>query len=226
MVRTLKNLSDLKETRFGQPRPRHGLSLLWWFAHDCVQIDFNGRMTAECDPEYRDFGFDLFYNRERLLPYTNLPYYEVGNLSSTDSLPHYVTKNYTGQSDNSNIDRIMVSFNSSWNIFEKIYVTQHSDEVHFDQNHTYCISPKLLKDIQELSLKKFLRKTINYSNQISYQMHCSRTPFPSPAQSVKTESKQSQESKSIKDVCAKCCIILFCMFLFIFVVFLFEIMKK
>uniref|UniRef100_A0A9J8AZD2 Uncharacterized protein n=1 Tax=Cyprinus carpio carpio TaxID=630221 RepID=A0A9J8AZD2_CYPCA len=170
MVRTLKNLSDLKETRFGQPRPRHGLSLLWWFAHDCVQIDFNGRMTAECDPEYRDFGFDLFYNRERLLPYTNLPYYEVGNLSSTDSLPHYVTKNYTGQSDNSNIDRIMVSFNSSWNIFEKIYVTQHSDEVHFDQNHTYCISTDLLKEIKQLSRDKFLKGRTNRSEQLSISM--------------------------------------------------------
>ncbi|XP_026059460.1 uncharacterized protein LOC113044075 [Carassius auratus] len=222
MVRTLYNLSDLRETRFGQPSPRHGLSLLWWFAHNCVQIDSNSRMTALYNPEYGAFGFDLFYNRERLLPYSNRPYYEVGNLNNPGSLPHYVTKKYTGYSDDSNKDRIIVSFNSRWNRFEKIYVTQHSDEVHFDQNHTYRISPKLLEDIQELNLKKFLRKTINNSYQISYQMHC--TPCPSPAPSVKTESNQRQGSKSVKGVCAESCEVLFCIIIIIIIIiFLFML---
>uniref|UniRef100_A0A8C2GAX1 Uncharacterized protein n=1 Tax=Cyprinus carpio TaxID=7962 RepID=A0A8C2GAX1_CYPCA len=170
-MRTLNYLSDLKETRFGQPPPRHGLSLLWWFAHDCVQIDFNGRMTAECNPTNGAFGFHRFHNRDGLLPYSDLPYYEVGNLSSTDSLPDYVTENYTGYSDSSNKDRIIVSFNPRRRRFENIYVTQHSDQVNFDQNHTYRISTELIKDIQDLSRKDFLRGRTNRSEHISIDIH-------------------------------------------------------
>ncbi|XP_043090621.1 uncharacterized protein LOC122341330 [Puntigrus tetrazona] len=224
MVRTLKNLSDLRETGFGRPSPRHGLKLLWWFAHDCVQIDSNGRMTALCNPEYGDFGFHRFYNGDGLLPYFG-KYYEVGNLNTPGSLPGYVTEHHTGYSDDSNTDRIIVSFNSSCNRLEKIYVTQHSDEVNFDQNRTYNISLDLLKDIQELRLKEFLRESVNDSSQISYKMQCRHTPFPSPAQSAKSEPYQSQTVESIKDVCAKCCKMLFYMFLFICVVFLILIAK-
>uniref|UniRef100_A0A672LZD2 Uncharacterized protein n=1 Tax=Sinocyclocheilus grahami TaxID=75366 RepID=A0A672LZD2_SINGR len=241
MVINLNNLSDLRESRFGQPPPRHGLNLLWWFAHDCVQIDFNGRLTAECNPTNGAFGFHRFHNRDGLLPYSDLLYYEVGNLNSTDSLPDYVTENYTGYSDSSNTDRIIVSFGPRRRRFENVYVTQHSDQVHFDQNHTYRISTELIKDIQDLSREEFLREptnhsehisidihqeTMNDSYQISYQMHCRHTPFSSPAQSVKSEPYQSQESKSIKDVCAKCCKMLFCMFLFIFVVFFLLLIMK
>ncbi len=50
MVRALNKLSDLRQTKYGQPPPRHGLNLLWWFAHYCVQIDSNGQMTAQCNP--------------------------------------------------------------------------------------------------------------------------------------------------------------------------------
>uniref|UniRef100_A0A9J8CHI0 Uncharacterized protein n=1 Tax=Cyprinus carpio carpio TaxID=630221 RepID=A0A9J8CHI0_CYPCA len=170
MVRTLKNLSDLKETRFGQPPPRHGLSLLWWFAHDCVQIDSNGRMTAKCNPTNGTFGFKRFHNSDNLLPKIKLPYYEVGNLHNAGSLPDYVTENYSGYSDSSNKDRIIVSFNSRLNKFEKIYVTQHSDKVHFDQNHTYCISTDLLKEIKQLSRDKFLKGRTNRSEQLSISM--------------------------------------------------------
>uniref|UniRef100_A0A671LD26 Uncharacterized protein n=1 Tax=Sinocyclocheilus anshuiensis TaxID=1608454 RepID=A0A671LD26_9TELE len=150
-MRTLYDLSDLRQTGFGQPYPRHGLNLLWWFAHDCVQIDFNGRMTAQCNPTNGAFGFHRFYNGGGLLPYTNLPYYEAGNLSTPGSLPDYVTQKYTGYSDSSNTDRIIVSFNSSWNRFDSIYVTRHSDQANFDQNHTYCISLDLLKRIKRLN---------------------------------------------------------------------------
>uniref|UniRef100_A0A673JFN8 Uncharacterized protein n=1 Tax=Sinocyclocheilus rhinocerous TaxID=307959 RepID=A0A673JFN8_9TELE len=166
MVRILNHLSDLRETRFGQPCPRHGLKLLWWFAHDCVQIDSNGRMTAQCDPANGAFGFHRFYN-ERLLPKTTLPYYEAGNLHTPGSLPDYVTRSYTGQSDSSNTDRIIVSFDSRWKRFEKIYVTQHSNQVRFDQNHTYCVSTDLLKNIKELSRNDFLREPTNGSERVS-----------------------------------------------------------
>uniref|UniRef100_A0A672M3A0 Uncharacterized protein n=1 Tax=Sinocyclocheilus grahami TaxID=75366 RepID=A0A672M3A0_SINGR len=180
-VRTLNNLSDLRESRFGQPPPRHGLNLLWWFAHDCVQIDFNGRLTAECNPTNGAFGFHRFHNRDGLLPYSDLLYYEVGNLNSTDSLPDYVTENYTGYSDSSNTDRIIVSFGPRRRRFENVYVTQHSDQVHFDQNHTYRISTELIKDIQDLSREEFLREPTNHSEHISIDIH----------QSAKNNSYQS-----------------------------------
>ncbi|XP_073698651.1 uncharacterized protein [Garra rufa] len=166
-VTTLNYLSDLRDTGFGQPPPRHGLNLLWWFAHECVQIDFNGRMTAECNPTNGAFGFHRFHNRDALLPYSDLLYYEVGNLNTTDSLPEYVTENYTRYSDNSNKDRIIVSFDPRRRRFENIYVTQHSDLVNFDQNHTYRISTELIKDIQDLSLEEFLRKPTNRSEHVS-----------------------------------------------------------
>ncbi|XDV15715.1 hypothetical protein PO909_015733 [Leuciscus waleckii] len=173
-MRTLNNLSDLKESKFGRPPPRHGLILLWWFANECVQIDFNSRMVALCNPKNGAFGFHRFYNRENLLPNTNLPYYEVGNLHITDSLPEYVTVNYKGYSDNSNKDRIIVLFNLRWNRFESIYVTQHSDMVNFDQNHTYCISIELMKIIQDLSCEEFLRGPIH------------KNP-PNPPQDIRTK---------------------------------------
>uniref|UniRef100_A0A671LD21 Uncharacterized protein n=1 Tax=Sinocyclocheilus anshuiensis TaxID=1608454 RepID=A0A671LD21_9TELE len=171
MVRTLYKLFELRETKYGQPRLRHGLNLLWWFAHDCVQIDFNGRMTAECNPTNGDFGFHRFHNRDGLLPYSDLLYYEAGNLNSIRSLPDYVTKNYTGQSDNSNKDRIIVSFDSRRKKFENVYVTQHSDRMRFDQNHTYRISTELIKDIQDLSREEFLREPTNCSEHIFIDIH-------------------------------------------------------
>ncbi|XP_058650185.1 uncharacterized protein LOC131551323 [Onychostoma macrolepis] len=202
MVRTLNNLSDLKQTRFGQPPPRHGLNLLWWFAHYCVQTDSNVRMTAKCNPANGAFGFHRFYNRDRLLPYTDLPYYEVGNLHNAGSLPDYVTENYTGYSDNSNKDRIIVSFDSRLNKFEKIYVTQHSDQVHFDQNHTYCVSIDLLKDIKELSREEFIRGRTNRSEHISIDI----------PQSTQIQPLQSQST------CEECCTLLTCaLFIVVFI---------
>ncbi|XP_048054352.1 uncharacterized protein LOC125273129 [Megalobrama amblycephala] len=172
MTRTLYDLSDLRETGFGRPPPRHGLILLWWFAHECVQIDSNGRMIAQCDPENGAFGFHRFYNKERILPHSNLLYYEVGNLHITDSLPPYVTEKYTRHSDNSNKDRIIVSFNSELKIFDKMYVTQHSDLVRFDKNHTYCISYDLMKNIKNLGRDESLSVVSNTQEQhVRLQSH-------------------------------------------------------
>ncbi len=192
-VRTLYNLSELRETRFGRPPPRHGLNLLWWFAHYCVQIDSNDQMIAKCNPANGAFGFHRFYNWDRLLPYSDLPYYEVGNLNTPDSLPDYVTKRYTGYSDSSNMDRIIVSFNSRQRRFMNVYVTQHSDQKHFDQNHTYRISLDLLKDIQELNRKDFLRRRTNRPEHISINI-------PQSVQHNQTNTSQRE----------KCCWALLC----------------
>lgn len=169
MVRTLNELSQLKDNRFGQPDPRHGLRLLWWFANECVSIDNYGRITALCNPGTGDFGFRRFYNRieddeDRLLPNNiTLLYYEVGNLNDSGSLPYYVTVNHKRNRADSNKDRIIVGYNSDLRSFDRIYVTQHADPVNFDQNHTYRISQGLIRTIGSLALEEFLRQMKNAS---------------------------------------------------------------
>ncbi|XP_073716645.1 uncharacterized protein [Misgurnus anguillicaudatus] len=175
MVRTLNELSQLKDNRFGQPDPRHGLRLLWWFANECVSIDSYGRMIAQCNPATGEFGFHRFYNRieddeDRLLPNNfTLPYYEVGNLNDSGSLPSYVTVNHNRNRADSNKDRIIVRYNSGLSSFDRIYVTQHADHVNFDQNHTYRISQGLIRTIGSMALGEFLRQTRNQILLQSYQ---------------------------------------------------------
>ncbi|KAK9981510.1 hypothetical protein ABG768_001039 [Culter alburnus] len=219
MTRTLNELSDLRKTRYGWPPPRHGLILLWWFAHECVLIDSNGRMIARCDPAKGAFGFHRFYNWDKLLPRTNLPYYEVGNLNTTGTLPLYVIKYYTGYLDDSNTDRIIVLFNSRWNRFDSIYVTQHSDLVKFDQNHTYCISIKLMKDIKNLSREDFLRKLIlpkrpNPSAHCSIDMTNNEMPNAQPRPSHTPQPVQSET----RCVSKKCCCVLICVLILLFLI--------
>ncbi|KAK9981513.1 hypothetical protein ABG768_001042 [Culter alburnus] len=218
MTRTLDELSDLRKTRYGWPPPRHGLILLWWFAHECVQIDYD-RMIARCNPANGAFGFHRFYNWDKLLPRTNLPYYEVGNLNTTGSLPLYVTQYYTGYIDNSNTDRIIVLFNSRWNRFDSIYVTQHSDQVRFDQNHTYCISIKLMKDIKNLSREDFLKEPIlpkrpNPSEHCSIDMTNNEMPN---AQARPSHIPQPVQSET-RCVSKKCCCVLICVLILLFLI--------
>ncbi|XP_073716652.1 uncharacterized protein [Misgurnus anguillicaudatus] len=168
MVTTLEDLSDLRNTRFGQPYPRHGLSLLWWFADDCVdRISNRGRMMARYDPEDGYFGFHEFHNAEDLLPDTDLTYYEVGNLSNhhhhLGSLPHDVCKNYDSDVPDSNTDRIIVSIDSAQNgdiWFDEVYVTEHSDEDDFNEMCTYHISQDLIELIRDLEWRDFIRQVV------------------------------------------------------------------
>lgn len=177
----MKDLTELKETGFGRPDPRHGLRLLWWFAHDCVYSS-NGRMMAQCNPMTGTFGFKRFYNRRegyknnagRLLPKSNLQYYEVGNLKYQNMLPSYITHmQNTTQQHMSNIDRIIVSYDQNLETFDKIYVTQHSSQKGkkklFKKEHTYCISPGLIETIKDLELEEFLQTTDNQESDSSSQ---------------------------------------------------------
>lgn len=191
MVRTLNELSQLKETNFGQPDPRHGLRLLWWFANECVD-NVNGCMISLYNPADGHFGFHRFYNRieedeDRLLPMINLPYYEVGNLSY-GSLPKDVTANYNRNRADSNADRVIVRFQPNPPSFDRIYVTQHSDQANFNANTTYRISHGLLKTIKSLRLEEFLRRTRNdspfgmifqpqYNRVHSTQLQSQHTPY-------------------------------------------------
>ncbi len=125
-----------------------------------------------------------------LIPYSDLLYHEVGNLSTTDSLPDYVTEHYTGYSDNSNMDRIIASFDPRRRRFENIYVTQHSDQVNFDQNHTYRISAELIKDIQDLNRKEFLSERTTRSEHVSVGIY----------QPWQTNTRPSISTELIQDI--------------------------
>ncbi|XP_055060361.2 uncharacterized protein [Misgurnus anguillicaudatus] len=217
MVKTLDKLDELKETGFGQPDPRHGRRLLWWFAKTCVHIDSNSRMTALCNPT--DSGFKRFNNRNegnsgRLLPYSHIPYYEVGNLKPPNSLPGYVKVNYTYRSDGSNKDRIIVSYDKNLKTFDKIYVTQHlGHSKYFDAKNTFCISQRLIKIIQGCgNLEEFLQETVDnqtpelsvQSDSFSDEETSDSRPFIRPSPSP----QRPNYSRPREDRCLDCCCIL------------------
>lgn len=171
MVGTLNELVQLSNTRFGRPRPRHGLRLLYWFASECVSFE-NNSMLSECDPAEGDFGFHYFQNRydqygNKLLPDEEFPYYVVGNLNSpgAEDLPDYVSEDKYTDEHNSNTDRIIVSLDEEW--FHRVYVTQHHDRSNYDPNATHRISRGLLMIIRRMSLYEFLVE-MGYYSYIEY----------------------------------------------------------
>ncbi|XP_027001888.2 uncharacterized protein LOC113642534 [Tachysurus fulvidraco] len=210
-MNTLSLIDDLEQSRFGQPPPRHGLKLLYWFATDCLTFDQNNVMQSCCDPQNGQFGFHIFENKYernfgKLLPNVALPYYEVGNLGKAGAyrLPCYVRKDYTRLPDDSNMDRIIVSFNKNDNSFDRVFVTQHRDLSNFNKLFTYNISKGLIMMIRNLTSEEFLLKT-GYLKQQPNQFPCSfseelnkqQPPCPalpitsicSPLQDVCPESK-------------------------------------
>ncbi|KAJ8402482.1 hypothetical protein AAFF_G00365650 [Aldrovandia affinis] len=168
----LNTLKDLKTSGFGQPPPRHGLKLLFWFANDGVGFYCHNHMTAQCDPRRGDYGFHHFGNYEELLPV--LPrgqgdkYFVVGNLNpetclGAQDLPDYVREDYDRLmvSRDRNKDRIIVRLLPD-NSISKIYITQHHGwHGHFDAKSTYCVSTDLVSSIKnpELDLATYLTRT-------------------------------------------------------------------
>lgn len=157
----LNELVYLKSSGFGRPRPRHGLKLLYWFAKHCISFDGNKKMRWRYDPEEREYGFHPFKNRYmqsggKLLPDTDLPYYEVGNLSKAGAkdLPDYVLEDYTNHHDKSNKDRVIVSVDDEW--FDKVYITEHQGQSNYNSDATCCISRGLLMIIRRMTLQDFL----------------------------------------------------------------------
>ncbi|XP_016308296.1 uncharacterized protein LOC107662729 [Sinocyclocheilus anshuiensis] len=171
MVGTLNELVHLSNTRFGRPRPRHGLKLLYWFASECVSFE-NHSMLSECDPAEGDFGFHYFQNRynqygNKLLPDEDFPYYVVGNLNSpgAEDLPDYVSKDKYTEEHDSNTDRIIVSLDEE--CFHRVYVTRHHDRSNYNPDATYWISRGLLMIIRRMSLCAFLVE-MGYYSYIQY----------------------------------------------------------
>ncbi|XP_031677659.1 uncharacterized protein LOC116373085 isoform X2 [Oncorhynchus kisutch] len=176
MVRTLtlNNMEELRNSSFGRPSPRHGLKLLFWFAKDHIAIRNGNQMFANYDPKEGDFGFHHFQNRrenndcKRLLPYSEYPFYEVGNLHlpTSKSLPKYVREGNTHQIDDSNMDRLVISIRPDMTV-DKVYVTQHEDLKSFDPVNTYCISRSLLMIIRRRSLSNFLEQAGYYTQNVN-----------------------------------------------------------
>lgn len=164
-IRTLSSLDELQHSGFGQPSPRHGLRLLYWFINSCVEVNQQDEMISLCSPSTGEFGFRIFHNRDEggkgsLLPdCSRWMYYELGNLSvfGVKSMPEYVRERYTGFQDKSNADRIIVSLETG--TFHGIYVTRHESRRSFDPRHTFCISLELVRSIKTMQREDFLRAT-------------------------------------------------------------------
>ncbi|XP_060780871.1 uncharacterized protein LOC132888794 [Neoarius graeffei] len=200
---TLNSITQLKESQFGQPRPRHGLKLLHWFACDCLSFNQNNVMLSHCCPKNGDFGFHTYDNRYGgLLPVVAFPYYEVGNLNKpgASNLPAYVQNDYTHRPDKSNMDRIIVSLNNK--SFVKVYVTEHSDWSNFNKQATYCISKDLIKTIKALALNEFLLQT-GYLNPQANSFATGPVEPPCPGPTTMSICSPVQEICMKKDIHAE-----------------------
>ncbi|XP_058637133.1 uncharacterized protein LOC131543621 [Onychostoma macrolepis] len=201
---TLNELSELKQSGFGQPQPRHGLNLLYWFAHE--YIDFrNGKIVFKYTPQDERFGFHKFENddNDRIVPVQNLPYYEVGNLNArgADKLPDYVRANYNHSNLDSNKDRIIVCQDTNGNL-NSVYVTEHLNHnlKLFDSIRTYCVSQGLLETINNItSLEQFLKQTSNTQKD--------HAQVSNTEEDVKTSRKQIREEIAPKDNPCSCTIL-------------------
>ncbi|XP_049328236.1 uncharacterized protein LOC125787693 [Astyanax mexicanus] len=217
MVRkeTLDTLPDLVDSGFGRPPPRHGLNLLYWFVTQCLQFGYN-QITVLCTPSTGVYGFRLFHNKEKILPVTNLPYYEVGNLHHYEAkdLPDYVRREYTGNLDDSNTDRIIIYINGSR--LENLYITRHKNQWTFNPNQTFCISPELLKTIRSLTREDFLRQTT--SRYIT---------IPESPRETSTMQDYQLPPISAEECCGMCCSCLFILFIItVFVFILYSYLFK
>ncbi|XP_052463095.1 uncharacterized protein LOC128020288 [Carassius gibelio] len=176
MVSTLNELSWLKQSGFGQPEPRHGLNLLYWFARDYIDVR-NGVIVPRFKPQNGDFGFHKYQNRieedDHIVPVQNLPYYEVGNLNAkgADKLPGYVRANYSSRKPDNNKDRIIVRRDTD-GTFNRVYVTEHSDPKRFDRSRTYRVSQGLLTIIKNMSREQYLSQlSSTQADNFRYTQH-------------------------------------------------------
>lgn len=209
-IKTLSSLVELQRSGFGQPSPRHGLRLLYWFVNNCVEVNQQGQMISLCSPSTGEFGFRIFHNRDEggkgsLLPdCSRQMYYELGNLSvfGVKSMPEYVRERYTGFQDKSNTDRLIVCLDSE--TFNDIYVTRHKSRMNFDPRHTFCISLELVRSIKTMQREDFLRaakrrRSVRPRSDTELQTEQDHresqllTPHTAPAPSPPTHQPPSQE---------------------------------
>uniref|UniRef100_A0AAV2L5Y8 Uncharacterized protein n=1 Tax=Knipowitschia caucasica TaxID=637954 RepID=A0AAV2L5Y8_KNICA len=165
--RMLNSIKDLKEVDFGRSVPKHSLLLLYWFASNININDNNIRLTF--DPT-TDFGSHRYYNIEGLLDQLEegFHYYTIGNLNLNEDFPGYVRNPPDRQYEGGNLDRIVVRQDSHDDSIDGVYLTQHTPgSAEYDPDHTYQISPTLLRQIRQFStqtitsLRQRFRSNIN-----------------------------------------------------------------
>ncbi|XP_029543248.2 uncharacterized protein LOC115145839 isoform X1 [Oncorhynchus nerka] len=164
--RQLSTIQDFKDNGFGQPPPRHGLRLLYWFATECVEFNQHGNMLLLFNPVEKDFGFHYFGNFEKILPDLKgrrEHYFGVGNLTypKAEELPNYVREYSQSQC---NKDRIIIR-QKQGNVQDvmAIYVIEHKQGGHlgeFDAKSTRLVNPDLIRMIRDAELEKFLDQTV------------------------------------------------------------------
>lgn len=164
-IETLHKLDDLKNKTFGHEYPRHGLFLLHWLANH-ISINHAEDILLHFNPARQDYGFHDYKNtnnRNSTLPHLedsgDRAYYSLGRLSSEavrTKLPPYVTQDYYNafEDPKRDLDRIVVRVQTSNpSQADKVYITQavsNEQEVDYDSDETYEISPKLLMQVQIL----------------------------------------------------------------------------
>ncbi len=166
MVSTLNELSQLNQSGFGQPQPRHGLNLLYWFAQDyirlqkwenCLQVYSSKRklwLSQVRKQNWRWWWSPLAQSESPVL-WGGQP-----ELSKSRELPDYVRANYSHSNPDSNKDRIIVRQDADGN-FNRVYVTEHSDPKQFDSSKTYRVSQGLLQFIKSMGQVQDLQKIAN-----------------------------------------------------------------
>ncbi|XP_062864341.1 uncharacterized protein LOC134326068 isoform X2 [Trichomycterus rosablanca] len=164
-IEILKNIEDLKNIEFGHDYPHHGLFLLHFLASH-ISIDLSEGILLHFDPERQDYGFQ-YYNNTRIDGNTFLHpddpqdrvYYTLGDLSSEavrTKLPPYVTQEFYNayESPKRDLDRMVLEMQKgSSRKADRVYITQvviHQQGLQYNQNKTFEISPKLIKQVQAL----------------------------------------------------------------------------
>lgn len=158
-IPVLDSITDLKTINYGRSIPIHSLLLLYWFANRVDIIDNVIRLNFNPNTHYGSHHYGNYDGLLDTLPHS-YKYYTVGNLEedSAQQLPDYVLNPQRGYEGN-NLDRIVFSVyrhstrQGTEQIINRVFITQHHQHQgnYYDPNHTYEISPNLLREIRRFS---------------------------------------------------------------------------